>query len=233
MRKYDRYDQIESQARSLVDDAFQKIDKSMADVFSSGWSAGSYTDVYGESVSAAGLDGLAIFSTLHTNGANDETFRNQIRYNSTENPLLSREAVNEALVDGQNYIAVNKVNRPIVLDTLLVAPAQHDHALRIVGSPLLPGESTNDINPLKGMVKVKQWSKLTTNSAGTDTSAYWYMYDSRKSGDALKVKFGERPSLDAPEEVYANKNWDWTLDYDYTLGRAWMASIRGSNGTES
>lgn len=233
MRRYDRYDQIEAQARSLIDDAFQKIDQSYADVLIKGFATTAYTDTYGQSVSAAGLDALALFHASHTNGSNSETFRNLIRYNSTDNPLLSREAVVEARVDAYNYKAPNGVNRPIELDRLLVCPALYDQALRIVGSQLLPGESTNDINPVKGLVTVEQWAKLTAAADATDSSAYWYMYDSSKVGESLKSLFGERPSLDAPEQVYKNKNWDWSLDFDYTIGRAFPAFIRGSNATEA
>lgn len=230
MRIFDLHDQIESIVRSETDDAFQKIDQSMADVLLNGFSASNYTDVYGESVSATGPDGLALFTASHSNPINSETFRNLIRYGATSNPSLSREAVVQARFDARNYKDPSKVSRPIVLDRLLVSPANEDAALRIVMSNQMSGEFINDINPLRGKVEVVTWEKLTANSAGTDTSAYWFMYDSRKVGDSLKAIFREKPSLDAPEQVYKNKNWDYSIDYYYALGRAFPAFVWGSEG---
>jgi hypothetical protein len=39
--------------------------------------------------------------------------------------------------------------------------------------------------------------------------------------------------LEAPEEVYKNKNWDYSLDFYYTLGRGFAPYIRGSKGDNS
>ena len=99
MRKFDLYDQIESVVRSAADDAFHKIDQSMADLLGFGFSSGNYTDVYTESVTATGPDGLALFSASHTNNINANTFRNIIRFNAANNPVLSREAVVKARID--------------------------------------------------------------------------------------------------------------------------------------
>src|SRR3990167_2392607 len=55
MRKFDLYDEIESIVRSAVDDAFDSIDQSLADVLLNGW-ATSYTDVYGETVTSTTPD---------------------------------------------------------------------------------------------------------------------------------------------------------------------------------
>ena len=84
---------------------------------------------------------------------------------------------------------------------------------------------------LKGKITVKTWEKLETRTDGTDTSAYWFMADSKKVKETLQALFRERPSLDAPEQVYKNKNWDWSLDFYYTLGRGFSPYLRGSNAT--
>ena len=232
MRMFDLHDQIESIVRSAADDAFHKIDQSMADVLTNGFSSSAYTDVYGSSVAATGPDALALFSASHTNNLNATTFRNLIRYNGSNSPILSREAVVSAVVDAMNYIDPNAINRPVRLDTLLVSPANWDLAMRIVNSDQISGSAENDTNmTLKGKLKVQVWEKLTTRTGGTDTSAYWFLYDSRKVGEALKALFAERPSLDAPEQVYRNKNWDYTIDYYYALGRGYMNAVWGSQGT--
>lgn len=231
MRMFDLYDQIESIVRSAADDAFHKIDQSMADVLTNGFSASNYTDVYGTSVGATTPDGLALFSANHTTPINGNTFRNLIRYNGANNPVLSREAIVQARVDARNYQDPTGHNRPINLDTLVIAPGKEDEVMRIVESTQISGSNENDVNPLKGKLKVVVWEKLTTRTGGTDTSNYWFMFDSRKVKETLKAKFAERPSLDAPEQVYKNKNWDYSIDFYYALGRGFPAYVWGSNAS--
>lgn len=231
MRRFDRYDMMEEVVRSVTEDAFHKVDQSLADVLIHGFANTNYTDVYSESVTATCPDGVALFSASHTNGATSNTFRNLIRYPvGTNNPALSREAVVQARVDAANHKDVNGLNRPINLDLLIVTPANYDHALRIVGSDKISGSFENDINPLKGNVRVMQWSKLTTAADATDGTNYWYMAESRKVKRSLKALFAKRPSLDAPEEVYENKKWEYSLHFYYSIGRAWPAFIWGSTG---
>lgn len=236
MRKFDLYDQIEGLARSLVTDAFDKVDQSMADVLLNGWST-SYTDVYGESVSSTGPDGLALFSTSHTNGVStsSRTFRNQIKNSSgTENPGLSRDAIVTARKDAMTMKDPEGHVRPVKLDTLLVTPTNEDLAERILFSTQQSGTANNDTNPLKGKIStLKVWERLETTGGGTSRSDYWFMIDSRKARETLKAKFAERPTLDAPEQVYENKNWEYTCDFFYTLGRGYPAYVWGSQGDNS
>jgi len=233
MRLFDLYDQIESLVRSVTDASFNDIDQAMADVLLYGFSSSNYTDVYGQSVSAVGPDGLAVFSASHTNNLNATVFSNLIVYNSITNPILSREAIVAARVMGRIHKDPAGKSRPVNLDTLYVAPSKEDEALRIIESSQISGSAENDINPLKGKIKVVAWEKLETRSDGTDTSAYWFMCDSKKVKESVKALFRERPSLDAPEQVYKNKNWDYSIDFYYTLGRGYPAYIFGSNATLS
>jgi len=231
MRKFDLYDQMTSLVRSLVTDAFDKIDQSLADVLGNGFSASNYTDVYGVSVSAVGPDALALFSASHSNNLNSTTFSNIIT-DATVNPALSRAAIVAARKQGLTHKDPNGVIRPVNLDTLIVAPTNEDLAERILNSELMSGTGNNDINALKGKVKTLiVWERLETLTGGTDTSAYWYMADSAKVGESLQCLFAERPSLDAPDEVYTNKNWDYSLDFYYAIGRGYPAFIFGSNST--
>jgi len=229
MRKFDLYNQMETLIRSLVTDAFDKIDQSLADVLLYGTST-SYTDVYGTSVSGAGPDALALFSTVHTNNLNSTTFSNVI----TSNPVLSRAAILTARKQGLLLKDPNGIIRPVNLDTLIVAPSNEDLAERILYSTQLPGTANNDINPLKGKIKnLIVWERLETRSDSTDTSAYWFMMDSSKVGETLNCLFSERPSLDAPEEVYENKNWGYSCDFFYALGLGYPAYIFGSTAAGS
>lgn len=230
MRMFDLYDAIEGQVRSITQDGFDKVDQSMADVLLHGWDT-SYTDVYNQTETSTGTDGLALFSTAHTNNLNANTFRNQIKDSSaTENPALSRDAIVTARKDAMTYQDPNGIVRPVRLNKLLVTPTNEDLAERIVLSTQQSGTANNDVNPLRGKLDIEVWERLEADGQGTSYSNYWFMYDSSKVGETLKALFAERPTLDAPEQVYKSKNWDYSIDFYYTLGRGFPAYIRGSQG---
>jgi hypothetical protein len=234
MRKFDLHDQIRSLPKTMADATFDAIDQSHADAILNGWLT-SYQDIWNGTVSSVGPDGLALFSTVHTNNINSNTYRNQIKDSSAvENPTLSRDAIVQARVDASQHQDPEGVKRSVMLDTLLVPMALEDLAERLVYSTQIPGSANNDLNGLKGKIKeIKTWARLDETSAGTSRSAYWFLYDSRLVGETLKSKFAERPTLDAPDEVYMNKNWDYTLDFFYTVGLGYQAYIWGSQGDNS
>ncbi len=230
MRKFDLHDQIESIVRSASADAFDKVDQSMADLIGHGFST-SYTDVYGQSISSVGPDGLALFSASHSNNLNSNTFSNIITDGTNTNPALSRDAIVYARQAAMVHKDPNNLVRPINLDTLIVTPYNLDLAERICYSDYLPGSANNDRNPLKGKIRnIICYPRLQTLSDSTDCKAYWFLADSTGIKESLKALFAERPALDAPEEVYSNKNWDYSIDFFYSLGRGYPAYIFGSKG---
>jgi len=228
----DRYDHIINNVKTTTEAVFDQIDQSLADRLLGG-QATSYTDPYGETISTLGPDGLKLFHTSHTNNVTSETFRNVCIEGSTSNPTLTRKAIVDTRVSAASHRDPNDVLRPINLDTLVVPRNLEDTAMRLINSQYLPGSGNNDINPLYNKIKVIVWDRLALNSDSTDTSDYWFMYDSAGVKESLKCIFRERPSLDAPENVYINKNWVWTLDYRYTIGTGYPAYIWGSNATGS
>lgn len=234
MRKFDLYNQIESIIRSLGDDAFDDVDQSLADRLLYGWDA-SYTDVYGFPVSSLGPDGLALFHAAHTNPVSARTFSNIITSSAgTANASLSRDAiVNMRALGLRHKDPQNKV-RSINYDTLIVGPDNEDLAERILYSNQVSGGALNDVNTLKGKIKkLIVWPRLAVRSDGTDTGDYWFMGDSQGMPESLMALFAERPSLDAPEQVYSNKNWDYSCDFFYAIGMGYPAYIAGSKGTNS
>ena len=235
MRKFDLHDQIEGLVRTIAEDAFNKVDQSYADVLLYGWST-SYTDVYGKSVSSVGPNGKALFNASHSNGVStsSNTFSNIANDGTNSNPALSRAALVETRTRARRLKDPVDVNRPTKLDTLIIGPGNEDLAERIVYSTQQSGTANNDTNPLKGKIKsIMVWDRLDERSDGTDTSAYWFMADSRKMGETLKSTFAERPTLDAPEQVYSNKNWDYSVDFFYTVGLGYQKYVFGSKGDNS
>ena len=234
MRKFDMTSTIKAMPKSLATGAFDAVDQSMADVLLNGWST-SYTDVYNDSVSAVGPDGLALFNANHTYGDTQASgvYSNLlVDSDGNTDPVLSRDAIVASRTAGRKYTDGRSLNRGIDLDTLVVAPDNEDLAERILYSTQISGSANNDMNALKGKVKnLIVWDRLSENSAGTDTGAYWFMLNSAMAGETLKALFAERPTLDAPHDVYENKNWEYTVDFYYVLGLGFQPYVRGSKGT--
>jgi hypothetical protein len=232
MRMFDRYDQMKDAVESAVDEAFNRIDQSMADALLNGFSGTTYTDVYGDTVSNLAVDGVVLFSATHTNNINSRTFRNLIRNSAgTANPGLSRDAIVKARADGRTYRDPNGVNRPVTLDTLIVSANKEDLAERLIFSTGVATTPNVDINPLKGKInKIMVWSKLDQRSDGTDTSGYWFLADGRRVKKCLKAPFAQKPTMQAAEQVTDSQNWLYPLDGYYALGLGYPAYIFGSTG---
>lgn len=233
MRKFDLYDKIDGLAASLTDDAFDLIDQSFADVLLFGWDT-SYTDVYGKLIASLCPDGKTLFHATHDFNVGSRTFSNIINDGTNNNPTLSRAAIVKARAAAKKYKDAAGKNRPINLDTLIVGPDLEDLAERILFSPGVQGTDNVDNNPLKSKVKkLIVWDRLGADGQGTDKSNYWFLADGSKMKETLRALFAERPSLDAPEQVYENKNWEWTLDFFYTIGLGFPAFVYGSKGTNA
>lgn len=233
MRMFDLHNQIMSLPKTSVQTAFNQWDQSMADLLLNGFSGTSYTDLWGFVQSNTANDGVVLFSASHTNNVNSNTARNLIRNSAgTANPALSRDAVVQATIDAANYQDPNGVNRPITLDKLYVAPANFDLGQRIVYSGGVQGTPNVDINPIKGMVnEVVAWSKLSTSSQGTATSAYWFMCDSGLVKDSLLNIIAQPPMMHEAENVTETQNWLYPVDAYFALRAAWPFAIWGSQGS--
>lgn len=232
MRKFDLHNQIDSIVRSISEDAFDKVDQSLADYLIHGWST-SFTDVYGGVVSSVGPDGLQLFSAAHTNPITSKQYNNIIGDGTNTNAPLSRQAIVYMRAQGLKHKDPNNLVRPINYDTLIIGPDLADEADRIINSQYLPGSANNDKNPLYGKVKVVVWPRLATGADGTDATGYWFLADSKGLNETLQCLFSERPSLDAPDQVYSNKNWEYSLDFFYAIGIGYQAYLAGSKGDKS
>ena len=236
MRLFERYDQMEEIVRSAVDLAWDKIDQSQADLLTNGFSGTSYTDIYGISQSNTAPDGVVFFSASHTNNNDSNTSRNLIRNAAaTDNPALDRDPIVKARSDARTHLAPSdgsySVNRPINLDTLIVSEANDDLARRIIFSQGVQGSPNVDNNPLTAKVKqILTWSRLDTRGDGTDTSAYWFVADSRNIKKTLKSPFAQRPMMGEATQVHDSLNWEYPIDAYYTLFIGQPYNLWGSTG---
>lgn len=232
MRMFDRYDQMEEIVRSGVDEIFAKVDQSMADLLTNGFTGSSYTDVWSGTQSNLAADGVVLFSASHTNNINSTTDRNLIRNSAgTANPGLSRDAIVKARSDARTYTDPNGVTRPIMLDTLIVSAANEDLAERTIYSSGVAGTPNVDLNPLKAKVSnLVVWSKVDNRTGGTDTSAYWFMADSKRVKKSLKAPFAQKPMMQEAEQVTETQNWLYPIDCYYTIGIGFPLFVWGSTG---
>jgi len=236
MRMFERYDQMEEIVRSAVDLAWDKIDQSQADILTNGFSGTSYTDIYGISQSNTSPDGVVFFSASHTNNNDSNTHRNLIRNSAgTANAALDRDPIVKTRADARTHTAPSdgtySVNRPINLDLLIVSETNDDLARRIVFSQGVQGTPNIDNNPLTAKVKnILTWSRLDTRGDGTDTSAYWFMADSRNVKKTLKSPFAQRPMMGEATQVHDSLNWEYPIDAYYTLFIGQPYNVWGSTG---
>jgi len=217
--------------RSVVDDGMDKIDQSLADVLLNGHSSSAYTDVYGQSVTPVGPDADPLFSATHSNGATTSTYSNlAVNSAGSTNVALSRDAVVATRVKAMVYKDVNGLVRPVMVDTLIVAPALEDLSERVLYSTQIPGEANNDINALKGKIKkLCVWARLETSGQGVDTSLRWYTAAEKSVKKTLKARFAQKPVFAAPTVHDDNMDWQYNYDYFYFKGFGFAPYIYGSN----
>lgn len=232
LRLFERYNDIMDLVSSEVDGAFHKVDQSMADVLTNGFTGTSYTDVYGDSVSNLASDGVVLFSASHTNNINSGTYRNLIRNSATTaNPGLDRDPIVKARADAMTFRDPFSVVRPTTLDTLIVTAANEDLANRIVFSSGVQGTPNVDTNPVRGWIKtIIPWAKLDLRSDSTDTSAYWFLADSKGVKKTLKAPFAQPPKMGEATNVHDTLDWEYPVDAYYTLGIGKPRFIFGSTG---
>lgn len=233
MRMFDRYDQIQEVVQDNAQFAFDRIDQSQADLLLNGFTSTSYTDIYGSTQSNVCADGVVFFSASHTNNQTTATARNLIRNAAgTANPALDRSAIVTARKDARINRDPNNANRPVMLDRLVVSATNEDLAERVVYSSGVAGTPNVDLNPLKGKINnILVWSRCDTRgNDATDTSAYWFMADSRFSKKTLKSPFAQKPMMASPTQVHDSLNWEYPIDSYYTLGLLWQFGVWGSTG---
>lgn len=227
-----------NQIKKATETVFDQIDQSLADVLAYGYQT-SYVDVYGETINNALCpDGDALFSTSHTTKNNKTfSFSNIVTSGGVNNPQLDRQAIIDARILASKFIDSNGVMRNLELNTLIVPPELEDLAEQIIYSTNLPrttGDTfaANNMNRtrLLGNIKIVTWNRLS-NPKHTNGDSSWFLVNDQSLKEACKVLFSQRPRLYAPEEINENKNWEYTLDCFYTIGRGYPAGVYASNGT--
>lgn len=221
MKKYNEIWSMKERIRSIVDEGMEKIEQSLADILLHGFSTSSYTDVFGKTTWAVGQKGYALFNS--TDG-------NIITVGATANPNLCPESLNAAYVMGATRKNALGQHKPIKYDTILVAPELRAVADTLVNSDRLPWGNNNDLNFNKGRFKVVESSRLSSIIGGNSTANYWFVFDSKRVKDQLKVKWAKKPELKAVGEVLFDANEVHRFSFWYSRGFLNNSYIAGSTG---
>lgn len=224
MKKYNEIGSIKERIRSIVDDGMEKIEQSLADILLHGFSTASYTDVFGKTTGAIGQKGLALFNA--TDG-------NIITVDGTANPNLCSASLNAAYVMGATRKNTAGQHKSIKYDTLLVTPELRAVADVLVNSDKLPGSSDNAVNFNKGRFKVIESNRLSSMIDWNSTANYWFVFDSKKIKEQLKVKWAKKPELKAVGEVLFDANEVHRFSFWYSRGFLNNNYIAGSTGVNT
>ena len=230
MKLYNQIGSMQKRIGSIVADGLEKLDQSLADILLHGFSADSYVDVYGQSCPAIGQDGRALFNAYDDNII-------KTKDGLTTNPELCSDALDSIYIKGATY--TNRLGQHVSIDydTLLVSPANRSKALILTESEHIPWSADNAINVNKGKFKVKVWNRLASiikeNGNNVDTSLFWFVYDSEKIKDQLKVKWARHPQLIKAWEVKFDANEVHRFSYIYSRGFLNKAYIAWSKWTEA
>lgn len=156
MMKNDLYGQVDRLEGGLLDSARDDQEITAALLFNNGFGT---TDADG--FTAAGFDGLALFSTAHTRLDGGSNQRNR----PSTDVDLSVTGFQSALIDIENW--VNHRGRPILFrpELLIINPEDQFTAQEILKSEYKPGTANNEINALKGATSFMVSHYLTDSDA--------------------------------------------------------------------
>lgn len=234
MRRYAKYDEINRALRGMADSTARRMEMDKTHRFTF-FSATSYTDMDGDTISTTVGDGLALGSTVHTVPGSATTFRNII----ANNPVLSKGGLEAA----EKLFATQMIdtNGQLVFyepDTLITTndPTVVNTARQYLGSYADPEAAHEGVmNPYQGKYRHIVLPFLATNAAGAYDSTkanYWFLANlSRK--DAICM-VGQAPMLIPPTEndgkEFETMDWKYATFASYSLvisDPRWIVASKG------
>lgn len=117
-------------------------------------------------------DGEALFSNAHPLADSDKKGKNLATGALTEANLKKAMQIMRETVDEAGNLV------QFIPDTLVVPPALEHVAKVIINSSQVPGSGDNDVNTVKGAMKIKVMDYLGATAGGSDTA--WFIMDSSR-----------------------------------------------------
>lgn len=228
-----RRPEIAQMPEDMATDAYDKIDEALAEVLDNGWSS-SYTDVFGQSVTATCADAAAFFSDSHYYYSGSSTFGNIIYSGGatsswTPNPPLTEDNLSAARKMGRKASDSAGHKSPIVFDTLIVWPDLESTAEKIIKADRSKTANANEYNPFwiggSYMLNLVVWERITWDK--------WFLWVSDQMSKAVDVGFAKKPELDPWKLLVENKSWLYNLDFYFRIHRQNPIFVFGSSWTSS
>lgn len=221
MRHYAKYNEIDRALSGMAESTARRMEMDKTHRFTF-YSATSYTDMDGDSISITVGDGLALGSTAHTMPGTATTFRNIV----ANNPVLSKGGLEAA----EKLFATQMIdtNGQLVFyepDTLITTndPTVVNTARQYLGSYADPEAAHEGVmNPYQGKYRHIILPFLSTTAAGAYDSTkanLWFLANlSRK--DAMCF-VGQEPTLISPSEndgkEFETMDWKYSTFASYAL----------------
>lgn len=193
-----KWNMVRRAPRGLSLSKMRTLETIGADVFNFGFVAGG-----GGRAKFRGGDSKALFATDHVNRAGDVTQSNKITTALTQASLQTVTSAMKKRLDSKGQIVEYQP------DTLLV-PTELEYTARIIlETSQSTGNNYNDINPVKGALKLVVWPYLKSATA-------WFVLDS----DMHELYFFIRK-----DEGVQGPKWDWDNE-----AAKWKSVFRCSAG---
>lgn len=164
-------------------------------------------------------DGQPLFSAGHTLLDSSATGKNLVQGPLTEaNLKLAMQCMRETVDEAGNLIQ-------LIPDTLIVPPALEHVAKAIINSTQVAGSNNNDVNTLKGAMKIQVMDYLGKAAGGSDTA--WFIQDSTRH--ELNFFWRVKPEFKATEE-FDNFTAKYRGYMRYSYGVSDWRGLVGSKG---
>lgn len=234
MRKFDKYREIDKRMRQLGRSTAKRMELDATHQFTFGMSAGSYTNMDGETVTTTTGDGQNLFDSDHTDKLGN-TYANLMTTAFSRAALEEMELLFTKFADDNGNLVV------VEPDTIITGnnPTIINAVKEFTNSTLVPDEANNATNVYKGKYKHLVLPYLATDANGAYSATplnYWMLAD-LKSTDGI-MEISENPTFTAPSaggngEEFETDDWKFKSSACYDLGVLDFKWICGSTGATS
>jgi len=177
-----------------------------------------YNNGFDGTVTMVDGDGLALFSTAHSNGPSGGTYSNRL----TTDADLSEASLEDMLIQIQTIQDARGLQAALQATKLIVAPAGGFEAQRILGSVLQNDTGNNATNAVRDMNSIRDG--FMSNPFLTDADAWFLLTDApngMKYYTRRAVRFGQ-------DDSFTTGNARFKADERYDFG---WTDARGAMGT--
>ena len=234
MRRYAKYNEIDRALSGMAESVARRMEMDKTHRFTF-FSATSYTDMDGDTVTTTVGDSLALGSTVHTMPGTATTFRNIV----ANNPVLSKGGLEAAeklfatqMIDTNGQLAFYEPDTIITTND----PTNVNIAKQYLGSMADPEAAHEGVmNPYQGKYRLIVLPFLSTTAAGAYDSTkanYWFLANLARK-DALCF-VGQAPTLIPPTEndgkEFETMDWKYAAFGSFALvisDARWIVASKG------